>query len=245
MEGKYYIYRHIRLDKNEPFYIGMGTKGKWSTYENEYVRAFSTNRGAFWKRIVSKAGYEVEILIESDNYEFILEKEMEFIKLYGRRDIKEGTLANLTDGGRGSKRYKHTEEVMLKMCGENNKFFNRPACENPASEPAINTLILEIYDSAKEASKVTGYSAHDMRRFMRGERKNPTYFVYLKNYIGEIHYPEKRVQINRKLKDTVTGEIFENAHKASEALGLNTPHLRDMLNPNSRSKNKTNLIYLE
>ena len=24
--GKYYLYRHIRLDKNEPFYIGIGTK---------------------------------------------------------------------------------------------------------------------------------------------------------------------------------------------------------------------------
>lgn len=23
-EGKYYLYRHIRLDKNEPFYIGIG-----------------------------------------------------------------------------------------------------------------------------------------------------------------------------------------------------------------------------
>lgn len=26
--GKHYLYRHIRLDKNEPFYIGIGTKYK-------------------------------------------------------------------------------------------------------------------------------------------------------------------------------------------------------------------------
>lgn len=29
-EGKYYLYRHIRLDKNQPFYIGIGTKPNWN-----------------------------------------------------------------------------------------------------------------------------------------------------------------------------------------------------------------------
>ena len=26
--GNHYLYRHIRVDKNEPFYIGIGTKNK-------------------------------------------------------------------------------------------------------------------------------------------------------------------------------------------------------------------------
>lgn len=26
--GKYYLYRHIRLDKNEPFYIGIGSRSE-------------------------------------------------------------------------------------------------------------------------------------------------------------------------------------------------------------------------
>lgn len=38
---KFYLYRHIRLDKNEPFYIGKGKKGNsFSSFENEYKRAF-------------------------------------------------------------------------------------------------------------------------------------------------------------------------------------------------------------
>lgn len=37
-EGKYYLYRHIRLDKNEPFYIGIGTKNK---HKYPYFRAKS------------------------------------------------------------------------------------------------------------------------------------------------------------------------------------------------------------
>ena len=88
--GKYYLYRHIRLDKNEPFYIGVGTKVNKKSFlkvTSEYVRAYSkTRRNKIWIDIVSKTDYEVEILLESDNYEFIKQKEIEFIALYGRRN---------------------------------------------------------------------------------------------------------------------------------------------------------------
>ena len=45
--GKYYLYRHIRLDKNEPFYIGIGTKVNKKSFlkvTSEYVRAYSKTR---------------------------------------------------------------------------------------------------------------------------------------------------------------------------------------------------------
>lgn len=98
----YYLYRHIRLDKNEPFYIGVGTTNAITTsnYEN-YKRAFSKQRNGWWKIIVEKSNYEIDILIESENEDFIYSKEIEFIKLYGRRDLGRGTLVNLTDGGKG------------------------------------------------------------------------------------------------------------------------------------------------
>ena len=102
-EGKHYIYRHIRLDTNQPFYIGIGTKKDKILYESIYLRAFlKHNRNKWWKNIISKTLYKVEILLESDNYQFIKEKEIEFIKLYGRKDLTTGILVNLTDGGDGS-----------------------------------------------------------------------------------------------------------------------------------------------
>lgn len=103
-EGKYYLYRHIRLDTGEPFYIGIGTKftDRAYTYKGIYRRAFvKSKRNNFWKSIVNKTGYEVEILLESDDYKFINQKEIELITLYGRRDLNKGTLVNLTDGGDG------------------------------------------------------------------------------------------------------------------------------------------------
>lgn len=115
--GKYYLYRHIRSDKNEVFYIGVGTKTDQDILYNTYTRAISKRgRNYIWRGIVSRnPNYEVEILIESDEYDFILQKEIEFVALYGRIIKETGTLANLTDGGEGTVGWRHSEESKRKM----------------------------------------------------------------------------------------------------------------------------------
>lgn len=89
-----YVYRHIRLDKNEPFYIGIG---KDATYKRAY-QCSKTKRSEFWHNIAIK-GYEVEILMDNLTWEQACEKEIEFISIYGRKDLGQGTLVNLTNGG--------------------------------------------------------------------------------------------------------------------------------------------------
>ena len=76
-----YLYRHIRLDKNTPFYIGIGSDLK-------YNRANSIkDRNIFWKRIANKTQYRVEIMLDDLSWEEACEKEKEFIKIYGRGDL--------------------------------------------------------------------------------------------------------------------------------------------------------------
>ncbi len=105
MERVYYLYRHIRLDTNEVFYIGLGTKLRNYSPSNEYIRAYSKDyRNKFWRSVVNKTKYRVEIIIELDDYELINKKEIEFISLYRRRDTEKGTLCNLNDGGGSNKR---------------------------------------------------------------------------------------------------------------------------------------------
>ena len=88
-----YVYRHIRLDKNEPFYIGIGT-------DVGYKRAYSKHsRNKYWDRVVGKTKYEVEILLDNLTKEEAKQKEIEFIALYGKKLNKTGTLVNITDGG--------------------------------------------------------------------------------------------------------------------------------------------------
>jgi len=108
-----YLYRHIRLDKNEPFYIGIGS-------DDKYQRANSkTHRNNHWLSIVDKTDYRVEILIDDISYDYAKEKEIEFIDIYKRTEDK-GTLCNITKGGDGVLGLKHTEEARRKM-GEPNK----------------------------------------------------------------------------------------------------------------------------
>lgn len=91
-----YVYRHIRLDTNQPFYIGVGS-------DTKFLRAYNFKaRNIFWKRVVEKTEFEVEILFTDLSWEEACAKEVEFIKLYGRYDLNRGTLVNLTDGGDGS-----------------------------------------------------------------------------------------------------------------------------------------------
>lgn len=115
--GSYYLYRHIRLDKNEPFYVGIGKKDpRYKDCESIYKRALTIyNRSSYWKNIVNKHGYSIDIILESNDLSFIKQKEIEFITLYGRQDLGKGTLVNFTDGGDGLNGLKHSEETRKKM----------------------------------------------------------------------------------------------------------------------------------
>ena len=98
----FYLYRHIRLDKNEPFYIGIGKQKEGNC---AYCRAYSKyQRNRYWKYIAAITSYEVQILFECNDEDLIKSKEIEFIALYGRKDLGKGTLCNLTDGGDGSRK---------------------------------------------------------------------------------------------------------------------------------------------
>ena len=91
-----YLYRHIRLDIQQPFYIGVS-----NDYKKKMNRARCTlKRTDEWKEIANKAGFEVEILMDGLTMEQAYEKEIEFIKLYGRM-VDGGTLVNLSTGGVG------------------------------------------------------------------------------------------------------------------------------------------------
>ncbi len=100
---KYYLYTHFRLDISKIFYIGIGTKNKNDLKYGYYTRAFNkTKRNSYWKSIVKlNPNYEINIILESDNYEEIKNKEIELIKFYGRKDLNLGYLANMTNGGDG------------------------------------------------------------------------------------------------------------------------------------------------
>ena len=90
-----YVYRHIRLDKNEPFYIGIGKS------DSDFNRAYShKNRNVYWNNIVNVTKHRVEIMLQDITWEQACEKEIEFIDLY-KKNTQNGSLCNIADGGGG------------------------------------------------------------------------------------------------------------------------------------------------
>jgi hypothetical protein len=102
-----YVYKHLRKDTNEVFYIGIGIK------KNRATSKFGRN--SIWKKIVDKTDYIVEIIENDLTWKEACEKEKELIKFYGRIDLNTGTLSNMTDGGDGTINQVFTEEYRQKL----------------------------------------------------------------------------------------------------------------------------------
>lgn len=108
------VYQHRRLDTNEIFYIGIELDS--DKRKATGLRSTKTNgRNKFWKNIVNKTNYSIEIICNNISNKLSKEIECYLIKYYGRRDLGLGTLVNLTDGGDGAVGCVQTLEHRLKI----------------------------------------------------------------------------------------------------------------------------------
>ncbi len=99
----HYTYAHSKPD-GTIFYIGKGI-GR---------RAYSKNRNDYWKRIVTKYGYEVQILAHWGTEKEALNHEVLLIACMKYMGIE---LCNLTEGGEGATGYQHSEEHKASLKG--------------------------------------------------------------------------------------------------------------------------------
>jgi len=182
-----YLYRHIRLDKNQPFYIGIGS----SEYYNRAYR--HKQRSDLWKRIASKAGYRVEILLDDLTWNEVCEKEKEFIKLYGRIDLKTGCLANMTDGGDGAINVIISKEHREKVAEANRK---RIFTEEDRKNISIRHTGRKKSDEAK---KKLSESLRNSQKFKDAIKRNS------ENFKGFKHSEETK----RKLSELRSKKIIQ------------------------------------
>jgi len=94
--NKFYIYMYLDLN-NIPFYVGKG-KG-YRCYVSEHLQKSRSN--SFLKnkiRKVSVDNIKIKFLHKNLAEKEAFKREKYWIKYYGRRDLKKGTLCNLTNG---------------------------------------------------------------------------------------------------------------------------------------------------
>jgi hypothetical protein len=150
-----YLYRHIRLDNNEPFYIGISATD--DNYARAYDKSHKHRRNKLWQNITNKTDFEVEILLDNLTHEESCEKEKEFIKLYGRKDLGTGTLCNYTDGGdEGTlgRKYIYSDEHRKKTGEAVKKVYQREGQrEKFALTRTFTRLSQETKDKIRESKK--------------------------------------------------------------------------------------------
>ena len=219
-----YVYRHIRLDKNEPFYIGIGS-------DKTYQRAYKTKgRSKYWENI-SINGYEVEILMDNITWEDACKKEVEFISMYGRKDLGQGTLVNLTNGGDGSPGVIVSEKTRsyhkVNNKGKSNPFYGKKHNEETILKLKLNRQNSIMPNDTKEKISKT----------LKGRKFSKETIEKMKSaQLGEKHPNAKKIvnTLNNKLYCSVKEAALDNNVKYSSLYAMLT----------NRYVNKTSLKFL-
>ena len=233
-----YLYRHIRLDKNEPFYIGIGS-------DEKFVRAYDKyRRNKKWFNIVAKTDYKVQIVLMDISLEEAKEKEVEFIKLYGRSDKSKGTLCNLTDGGEGnpgrivSDECKKKQSIKLKGRKMSQEFKQKrreymmgKKMPREGVEKTRKWLIENHPMRGKKMSDEARKNISEGHKGIFSGDKNPNW--------GKFGADNP---LSKKVICTVTDKIYDSAREAAKELGIAYSTMRNQLN--GQKKNNTTLIYL-
>lgn len=117
----FYVYQ-LRLDgESFPFYIGKGKGGRTKAHFRTRSLACNTRKDTIIKA-ARRDGREVivDVLVDDLDEASAFEIERALIAHFGRRDVKTGCLANMTDGGDGPSGRQHREETKRRI-GEAHK----------------------------------------------------------------------------------------------------------------------------
>lgn len=212
------VYRHIRLDKNIPFYIGIGKTEKRAYYK--YLR------NNIWNQIVSKTNYEVEILFKNLTWEQACEKEKEFIKLYGRIDLKSGILANQTDGGDGNNNLSEETRKKISLAHKGNKY----GLGHKHTDE----------ERKKISEALTGKPSKSPTKFKKG---NISWLAGTKGIVkpNKGSFTKENPPKSRQIINIENNKLYKTIRDAANENAINEKTLWAMLN--GKVKNKTKLRY--
>jgi hypothetical protein len=204
-----YVYKHIRLDKNEPFYIGIG-------FDNagKYKRAHcARGRNNIWGKIVNKTKYIVEIIEDGVSNEEIFEREKYWIKVFGRLDNKTGILSNLTDGGEATLGWIPSDETRKKiseakvgrvMSDEFKQKISKATKGHKYNTPEVRKKISDKHKQ-NEGFRIRGLSQRNLEHLKRVSENNKGKPTWNKGIYGLYTRSD---ETKRKMSEAQRGKII-------------------------------------
>jgi group I intron endonuclease len=219
MENKYYIYFHINPLKNEVFYVGKGF-GR---------RAYKkTGRSNFWNNTVNKYGYIVDIVESGLTEEEAHKREIFYISKIGRRDLGNGELINLTDGGEGTSGHKLSEEGLNKIREARKKQVGPlcPAYGKKLSEThkaKMQKALKERVITKEERELRSINSSGEGNSFFGRKHSDETKAIQSAKKIGKKMSDETKAKISEANKKPKSDEAKKNMSLARKGIGLGRP----------------------
>lgn len=220
----YYIYQHIRLDNEEVFYVGMGTKYESKFLKKSYRRAFTKNsRNFLWKRIVKKYGYKVEILYEFTDKNECLEKETELINFYGRILEGTGNLCNMVSCNEEIKKFFRQESAKASKLSRKKVY-----------KYDLNGYFIEEYPSLGVAGTANNIQPSDIGDSIYGRKISAGGFMW--RFVKTDVIPSYKTFLKQRAKKvdqyTLKGEYiktWDSAGKAAKNIGVASSAIRNVL----------------
>jgi len=208
--NSFYTYAYLRED-GTPYYIGKG-KGN---------RAYSKHR----KHIKIPTKDKILILKNNLTEEDAFKHEIYMISIFGRKDLGNGILINLSNGGDGVSGYKHTEKTKYKM---KIKALNRPSVSKETKEKISKTLKgrKKLPLSEEQKKKI---SETKKKNFREGKWKSAygmsgkKHKEETKKKMSDIMKTKNNAQIatqSRMKKVMVNGVIYNSRKEALEKTGI-------------------------
>lgn len=193
----FYVYEWIRLDTNEPFYVGKGYKDRWKFLHRKYNKDFL--------EIVNNIPVAVNILNDNLSEEESFGIECYYINLY--RYTYGYNLCNKTEGGEGSGSVKITSKKVI--CLTTNKIFDSiGSAARKYNIQSIKDIVMACDGHRRFAGKLEN-----------GERLVWMYYDEYKQNKEDLKkrldkdYTDNKYVYKSKLKGVVcvtTGEVFES-----------------------------------
>jgi hypothetical protein len=198
-----YIYKHIRKDTKEVFYIGIGS-------DSNYKRAKDTNgRNLHWKNIIKKTEYGVEIIKDNILWHTACQLEKELIKKYGRKDLNEGTLVNMTDGGEGVNNLIISNETRQKLSelhkGKPKSEEHKQKMRKPKSEEHKQKIGI-----SGKGRKATNETKQKMKDYHTGRLRSD---VHKKKISESLKGNKHSEEAKQKMRDYHSGKVLTNETK--------------------------------
>jgi hypothetical protein len=212
-----YVYAHIRDDKNEPFYIGIGRT-------KNFKRAFKHDgRNSIWNKIIKKAPCKSNILYSGLTWKEACEIEINLIQHFGRINLGTCPLCNLTDGGEGNLNAVFSEERRKKiskaLTGKKLSPERVEKCRQRRHTPETIEKIRKLKTGLKASQATKDKMRITNRKGIEASAR----------------------KISKPVIDLETGVFYNSVKEAAWSLGVTKSHLSGMLL--GRCKNWSNYTY--